>query len=178
MMTNRIKPREAGRLKGSGQRLFGTKHQEDYVSRDIRSLHMLALRVPGLAFILMVYAASVSLQYIYESWTVFLSLLFTILIVIFTVFALAFPSLGEEKTFLYFIIQGFIIYTSANLMTGGYIAVVVGLYAFLIGQIIGMADKGKTAAHTLSVHFNVHNSFAPGASASSACVSSLSPLPS
>ncbi len=46
---------------------------------------MLALRVPGLAFIFMVYAASVSLQYIYESWTVLLLLLFTILIVIFAV---------------------------------------------------------------------------------------------
>jgi hypothetical protein len=32
--------------------------------------------VPGLAFIFMVYAASVSLQYIYESWTVFLLLLY------------------------------------------------------------------------------------------------------
>ncbi len=144
MMTNRIKHREAGRLKGSGQRLFGTKHQEDYVSRDRRSLHMLALRVPGLAFIFMVYAASVSLQYIYESWTVLLLLLFTILIVIFAVLHWHSYRWVKKKTFLYFIIQGFIIYTSANLMTGGYIAAVIGLYAFLIGQIIGMADKGKT----------------------------------
>ena len=90
---------------------------------------MLALRVPGLAFILMVYAASVSLQYIYESWTVFAAVIHDI-DRHFTVLHWHSHRWVKKKTFLYFIIQGFIIYTSANLMTGGYIALVIGLYAF------------------------------------------------
>ncbi|QXG62819.1 sensor histidine kinase, partial [Bacillus spizizenii] len=51
--------------------------KEKYYSHDRRALNMLALRVPGLAFILMIYIASIVLQFIIGSWSILLLHVFT-----------------------------------------------------------------------------------------------------
>ncbi|MGV4322159.1 ATP-binding protein [Bacillus mojavensis] len=117
---------------------------KNYFSRDRRALNMLALRVPGLAFILMIYIASIVLQFVSGSWSILLLHVFTILIVIFTLLHWHSYRWVKNKVILYFVLQGLITYALANVMTGFLMLVIIGLYAFLIGQIIGMADRRRT----------------------------------
>ncbi|MEC1736350.1 sensor histidine kinase [Bacillus mojavensis] len=105
---------------------------------------MLALRVPGLAFILMIYIASIVLQFVSGSWSILLLHVFTILIAIFTLLHWHSYRWVKNKVILYFVLQGLITYALANVMTGFLMLVIIGLYAFLIGQIIGMADRRRT----------------------------------
>ncbi|MEI1420280.1 sensor histidine kinase [Bacillus cabrialesii] len=118
--------------------------EEKYYSHDRRALNMLALRVPGLAFILMIYVASVVLQFITASWSVLLLDVFTILMAVFSFLHWHSYRWVKKRVILYFALQGLITFTLANLMTGFLVLVLIGLYAFLIGQIIGMADRRKT----------------------------------
>ncbi|WP_411804594.1 sensor histidine kinase [Bacillus mojavensis] len=117
---------------------------KNYFSRDRRALNMLALRVPGLAFILMIYIASIVLQFVSGSWSILLLHVFTILIAIFTLLHWHSYRWVKNKVILYFVLQGLITYALANVMTGFLMLVIIGLYAFLIGQIIGMADRRRT----------------------------------
>lgn len=105
---------------------------------------MLALRVPGLAFILMIYIASIVLQFVSGSWSILLLHVFTILIAIFTLLHWHSYRWVKNKVILYFVLQGLITYALANVMTSFLMLVIIGLYAFLIGQIIGMADRRRT----------------------------------
>ena len=105
---------------------------------------MLALRVPGLAFILMIYVASIVLQFLNGSWSILLLNAFTILIAIFALLHWHSYRWVKKRVILYFVVQGLITFALANLMTGFFILVIIGLYAFLIGQIIGMADRRRT----------------------------------
>ncbi|MBU8571863.1 sensor histidine kinase [Bacillus subtilis] len=118
--------------------------KEKYYSHDRRALNMLALRVPGLAFILMIYVASVVLQFITASWSILLLNVFTILMAVFSFLHWHSYRWVKKRVILYFVLQGLITFTLANLMTGFLVLVLIGLYAFLIGQIIGMADRRKT----------------------------------
>ncbi|MEC1621535.1 sensor histidine kinase [Bacillus mojavensis] len=117
---------------------------KNYFSRDRRALNMLALRVPGLAFILMIYIASIVLQFVSGSWSILLLHVFTILIAIFTLLHWHSYRWVKNKVILYFVLQGLITYALANVMTSFLMLVIIGLYAFLIGQIIGMADRRRT----------------------------------
>lgn len=105
---------------------------------------MLALRVPGLAFILMIYVASVVLQFITASWSILLFNVFTILMAVFSFLHWHSYRWVKKSVILYFALQGLITFTLANVMTGFLALVIVGLYAFLIGQIAGMADRRRT----------------------------------
>lgn len=105
---------------------------------------MLALRVPGLAFILMIYIASIVLQFVSGGWSILLLYAFTILIAIFALLHWHSYRWVKKRVILYFAVQGLITFALANLMTGFFILVIIGLYAFLIGQIIGMADRRRT----------------------------------
>ncbi|WIW26561.1 sensor histidine kinase [Bacillus inaquosorum] len=118
--------------------------EEKYYSHDRRALNMLALRVPGLAFILMIYVASVVLQFITASWSILLLDVFTILMAVFSFLHWHSYRWVKKRVILYFALQGLITFTLANFMTGFLVLVLIGLYAFLIGQIIGMADRRKT----------------------------------
>ncbi|MGK9268271.1 sensor histidine kinase [Bacillus inaquosorum] len=118
--------------------------KEKYYSHDRRALNMLALRVPGLAFILMIYIASIVLQFVSGSWSILLLDAFTLFIAIFTLLHWHSYRWVKKRVVLYFVIQGLITFTLANLMTGYLMLVIIGLYAFLIGQIIGMADRRRT----------------------------------
>ncbi|MCO4851857.1 sensor histidine kinase [Bacillus vallismortis] len=118
--------------------------KEKYYSHDRRALNMLALRVPGLAFILMIYVASVVLQFITASWSVLLLNVFTILMAVFSFLHWHSYRWVKKRVILYFVLQGLITFTLANVMTGFLVLIIIGLYAFLIGQIAGMADRRKT----------------------------------
>ncbi|MCY7901501.1 sensor histidine kinase [Bacillus inaquosorum] len=118
--------------------------KEKYYSHDRRALNMLALRVPGLAFILMIYIASIVLQFITGSWSILLLHVFTILTAIFALLHWHSYRWVKKRVILYFVLQGLITFSLANLMTGFLVLIIIGLYAFLIGQIIGMADRRKT----------------------------------
>ncbi|MBD5027101.1 sensor histidine kinase, partial [Xanthomonas citri pv. citri] len=63
--------------------LIRNPFKDKYYSHDRRALNMLALRVPGLAFILMIYIASIVLQFVSGGWSILLLYAFTILIAIF-----------------------------------------------------------------------------------------------
>lgn len=105
---------------------------------------MLALRVPGLAFILMIYVASVVLQFITASWSILLFNVFTILMAVFSFLHWHSYRWVKKSVILYFALQGLITFTLANVMTGFLMLAIIGLYAFLIGQIAGMADRRRT----------------------------------
>lgn len=105
---------------------------------------MLALRVPGLAFILMIYIASIVFAICFWGLVHLLLYAFTILIAIFALLHWHSYRWVKKRVVLYFVIQGLITFTLANLMTGYLMLVIIGLYAFLIGQIIGMADRRRT----------------------------------
>ena len=105
---------------------------------------MLALRVPGLAFILMIYVASIVLQFLNGSWSILLLNVFTVLTAIFALMHWHSYRWVKKRVILYFVLQGLITFTLANVMSGFLVLIIIGLYAFLIGQIIGMADRRKT----------------------------------
>ncbi|AKQ75343.1 Sensor histidine kinase LiaS [Bacillus licheniformis] len=105
---------------------------------------MLALRVPGLAFILMIYVASIVLQFLNGSWSILLLNVFTVLTAIFALLHWHSYRWVKKRVILYFVLQGLITFTLANVMSGFLVLIIIGLYAFLIGQIIGMADRRKT----------------------------------
>ncbi len=105
---------------------------------------MLALRVPGLAFILMIYIASIVLQFIIGSWPILLLHVFTVLTAIFALLHWHSYRWVKKRVILYFVLQGLITFTLANIMTGFLVLVIIGLYAFLIGQIAGIADRRRT----------------------------------
>lgn len=105
---------------------------------------MLTLRVPGLAFILMIYVASIVLQFLNGSWSILLLNVFTVLTAIFALLHWHSYRWVKKRVILYFVLQGLITFTLANVMSGFLVLIIIGLYAFLIGQIIGMADRRKT----------------------------------
>ncbi|TWO10818.1 Sensor histidine kinase DesK [Bacillus licheniformis] len=105
---------------------------------------MLALRVPGLAFILMIYVASIVLQFLNGSWSILLLNVFTVLTAIFALLHWHSYRWVKKRVILYFVLQGLITFILANVMSGFLVLIIIGLYAFLIGQIIGMADRRKT----------------------------------
>lgn len=105
---------------------------------------MLALRVPGLAFILMIYIASIVLQFIIGSWPILLLHVFTVLTAIFALLHWHSYRWVKKRVILYFVLQGLITFTLANIMTGFLVLIIIGLYAFLIGQIAGIADRRRT----------------------------------
>lgn len=105
---------------------------------------MLALRVPGLAFILMIYIASIVLQFFIGSWPILLLHVFTVLTAIFALLHWHSYRWVKKKVILYFVLQGLITFTMANIMTGFLVLIIIGLYAFLIGQIAGIADRRRT----------------------------------
>ncbi|MGR0119426.1 sensor histidine kinase [Bacillus halotolerans] len=117
---------------------------KNYFSRDRRALNMLALRVPGLAFILMIYIASIVLQFIIGSWPILLLHVFTVLTAIFALLHWHSYRWVKKRVILYFVLQGLITFTMANIMTGFLVLIIIGLYAFLIGQIAGIADRRRT----------------------------------
>ncbi|MEC0250539.1 sensor histidine kinase [Bacillus halotolerans] len=117
---------------------------KNYFSRDRRALNMLALRVPGLAFILMIYIASIVLQFIIGSWPILLLHVFTVLTAIFALLHWHSYRWVKKRVILYFVLQGLITFTLANIMTGFLVLIIIGLYAFLIGQIAGIADRRRT----------------------------------
>ncbi|MDY7433440.1 sensor histidine kinase [Bacillus sp. V26] len=117
---------------------------KNYFSRDRRALNMLALRVPGLAFILMIYIASIVLQFFIGSWPILLLHVFTVLTAIFALLHWHSYRWVKKKVILYFVLQGLITFTMANIMTGFLVLIIIGLYAFLIGQIAGIADRRRT----------------------------------
>ncbi|MEC3758557.1 sensor histidine kinase [Bacillus halotolerans] len=117
---------------------------KNYFSRDRRALNMLALRVPGLAFILMIYIASIVLQFFIGSWPILLLHVFTVLIAIFAMLHWHSYRWVKKRVILYFVLQGLITFTLANIMTGFLVLIIIGLYAFLIGQIAGIADRRRT----------------------------------
>ncbi|MFN2744720.1 sensor histidine kinase [Bacillus sp. z60-18] len=124
--------------------LIRNPFKEKYYSHDRRALNMLALRVPGLAFILMIYVASIVLQFLNGSWSILLLNVFTVLTAIFVLLHWHSYRWVKKRVILYFIVQGLITFTLANIMPGFLVLIIIGLYAFLIGQIIGMADRRKT----------------------------------
>ncbi|MCY8268730.1 sensor histidine kinase, partial [Bacillus haynesii] len=99
---------------------------------------------PGLAFILMIYVASIVLQFLNGSWSILLLNVFTVLTAIFALMHWHSYRWVKKRVILYFILQGLITFTLANVMSGFLVLIIIGLYAFLIGQIIGMADRRKT----------------------------------
>ncbi|MCC2115633.1 sensor histidine kinase [Bacillus halotolerans] len=117
---------------------------KNYFSRNRRALNMLALRVPGLAFILMIYIASIVLQFIIGSWSILLLYVFTVLTAIFALLHWHSYRWVKKRVILYFVLQGLITFTLANIMTGFLVLIIIGLYAFLIGQIAGIADRRRT----------------------------------
>ncbi|UZD51514.1 sensor histidine kinase [Bacillus halotolerans] len=117
---------------------------KNYFSRNRRALNMLALRVPGLAFILMIYIASIVLQFIIGSWSILLLHVFTVLTAIFALLHWHSYRWVKKRVILYFVLQGLITFTLANIMTGFLVLIIIGLYAFLIGQIAGIADRRRT----------------------------------
>ncbi|MEC1645892.1 sensor histidine kinase [Bacillus halotolerans] len=117
---------------------------KNYFSRDRRALNMLALRVPGLAFILMIYITSIVLQFFIGSWPILLLHVFTVLIAIFAMLHWHSYRWVKKRVILYFVLQGLITFTLANIMTGFLVLIIIGLYAFLIGQIAGIADRRRT----------------------------------
>ncbi|KUP36702.1 sensor histidine kinase [Bacillus halotolerans] len=117
---------------------------KNYFSRNRRALNMLALRVPGLAFILMIYIASIVLQFIIGSWSIILLHVFTVLTAIFALLHWHSYRWVKKRVILYFVLQGLITFTLANIMTGFLVLIIIGLYAFLIGQIAGIADRRRT----------------------------------
>ncbi|PRP55260.1 sensor histidine kinase [Bacillus halotolerans] len=117
---------------------------KNYFSRDRRALNMLALRVPGLAFILMIYIASIVLQFFIGSWPILLLQVFTVLTAIFALLHWHSYRWVKKRVILYFVLQGLITFTMANIMTGFLVLIIIGLYAFLIGQIAGIADRRRT----------------------------------
>ncbi|WP_061578193.1 sensor histidine kinase [Bacillus licheniformis] len=124
--------------------LIRNPFKEKYYSHDRRALNMLALRVPGLAFILMIYVASIVLQFLNGSWSILLLNVFTVLTAIFALLHWHSYRWVKKRVILYFVLQGLITFTLANVMSGFLVLIIIGLYAFLIGQIIGMADRRKT----------------------------------
>ncbi|MHB0832454.1 sensor histidine kinase [Bacillus licheniformis] len=124
--------------------LIRNPFKEKYYSHDKRALNMLALRVPGLAFILMIYVASIVLQFLNGSWSILLLNVFTVLTAIFALLHWHSYRWVKKRVILYFVLQGLITFTLANVMSGFLVLIIIGLYAFLIGQIIGMADRRKT----------------------------------
>ncbi|MCY8370860.1 sensor histidine kinase [Bacillus haynesii] len=124
--------------------LIRNPFKEKYYSHDRRALNMLALRVPGLAFILMIYVASIVLQFLNGSWSILLLNVFTVLTAIFALMHWHSYRWVKKRVILYFVLQGLITFTLANVMSDFLVLIIIGLYAFLIGQIIGMADRRKT----------------------------------
>ncbi|MCY8019870.1 sensor histidine kinase [Bacillus licheniformis] len=124
--------------------LIRNPFKEKYYSHDRRALNMLTLRVPGLAFILMIYVASIVLQFLNGSWSILLLNVFTVLTAIFALLHWHSYRWVKKRVILYFVLQGLITFTLANVMSGFLVLIIIGLYAFLIGQIIGMADRRKT----------------------------------
>ncbi|MGQ9025466.1 sensor histidine kinase [Bacillus licheniformis] len=124
--------------------LIRNPFKEKYYSHDRRALNMLALRVPGLAFILMIYVASIVLQFLNGSWSILLLNVFTVLTAIFALLHWHSYRWVKKRVILYFVLQGLITFILANVMSGFLVLIIIGLYAFLIGQIIGMADRRKT----------------------------------
>lgn len=94
-------------------------------------------RVPILLWISLVYVASIILQSI-EELLIFNSLIFTFIFGVHAFLHWNAYRLTVTKSWLYFFIQGFLIYTSALLVPGGSPAILIGFLPVLIGQSIGL----------------------------------------
>lgn len=112
---------------------------------------MLALRVPALAFILMIYIASIVLQFVSGGWSILLLYAFTILIAIFALLHWHSYRWVKKRVVLYFVIQGLITFTLANLMTGFFILVIIGILCIFNWTNYRNGRQKKDFSHSLSI---------------------------
>ncbi|CAM4296384.1 sensor histidine kinase [Paenibacillus typhae] len=121
--------------------LFKTKNE----LQKLRIDELMVARIPVLIWVSLVYAASMILQSIGEL-TLLNALLFTIVYIVHATLHWSLYRISLSKAWLYFIIQGLLIFTCALLMPDSSPAVIIGLFPVLIGQSIGLFYQRRKIA--------------------------------
>ncbi|AIQ12340.1 histidine kinase [Paenibacillus durus] len=100
----------------------------------------LAPRVSIIIWVILVYGATMFWQLSAASLMIG-SLFFTVAILVHIVLHWHAGTVAAARPWLYFVIQGFLVYACAFLMPNGYPAALIGLFPVLIGQSIGIYYK-------------------------------------
>ncbi|WP_175074949.1 sensor histidine kinase [Terribacillus sp. AE2B 122] len=105
--------------------------------------NMVAARIPGLIWIFVAFNASLFLQI--EGGSSFLHYAsFSILIIVFSILYWFSNRFLPRRAWIYFIVQGLIVYGSAFFMYDMY-ATIIALFPLLLGQVVGMTGQKRGA---------------------------------
>ncbi|KQO04683.1 hypothetical protein [Paenibacillus sp. Leaf72] len=103
-------------------------------------------RAPILLWVGLVYAATIILQNMLDPRLV-QSLIFSVVISLHAVFHWNSHSLVKNRPWVYFLIQGLLIFVSALLMPAGFPAALIGLFPVLIAQSVSIYYRKALALH-------------------------------
>lgn len=113
-------------------------HQNNVIKE---SNNMLAARTPGVIWILVIYTTSLIILFMSDS-SILLFLLFGLLILTFSILYWFSNLLLLSKGWIYFIVQGLIVFGSTSLLSNNYI-ITFALFPLLLGQVVGMVGKNR-----------------------------------
>ncbi|SEM84955.1 two-component system, NarL family, sensor histidine kinase YdfH [Terribacillus saccharophilus] len=105
--------------------------------------NMVAARIPGLIWIFVTFTASLIIQIVSGS-SVLHCTSFSLLIIIFSTFYWFSNRFLPRRAWMYFVVQGLIVYGSAFLMYNVSVTI-IALFPLLLGQLVGMVGRNRVA---------------------------------
>lgn len=115
--------------------------------------NMVAARIPGLIWIFIAFTASMFLQI--GAGSSFLHYgLFSLLILTFSILYWFSDRFLPKRAWMYFVVQGMIVYGSAFFMYDLY-ATIIALFPLLLGQVIGMVGQKRSAFFVILIGLSI-----------------------
>ncbi|MFP7494720.1 sensor histidine kinase [Terribacillus saccharophilus] len=115
--------------------------------------NMVAARIPGLIWIFIAFIASMFLQI--EAGSSFLLYgTFSLLILIFSILYWFSDRFLPKRAWMYFVVQGMIVYGSAFFMYDLY-ATIIALFPLLLGQVVGMVGQKRIAFFLILISLSI-----------------------
>nr|WP_318540652.1 sensor histidine kinase [Terribacillus saccharophilus] len=105
--------------------------------------NMVAARIPGLIWIFVTFTASLVIQIVSGS-SVLHSTSFSLLIIMFSTLYWFSNRFLPRRAWMYFVVQGLIVYGSAFLMYNVSVTI-IALFPLLLGQLVGMVGRNRVA---------------------------------
>lgn len=122
------------------------KHTDIKQDQEHQRMNMLAARVPGIAFLIVNFIAVIIYQLFFEEWSILSLCILCLQMSLLAIYQWFAYKLVNFSNWLYFILQGIFIFSTTFIVDtdyDNYNMVTFTLYAYFIGQAIGLVSKKK-----------------------------------
>lgn len=122
------------------------ENRDQGLLRERQRTNMLAARTPGIAFLIINFTAVILFQFLFEEWSVSILGVFALQMTVLAIHQWFAYKLVQYSAWIYFILQGIFTFGSTFLVEGThdrYNVIVFTLYAYFIGQAIGLVARRR-----------------------------------